>query len=106
MKITLEKTEIQTLLAKALNVPANKLTIDVKSIVVNIDQGVDSLSFGGTSVPTATQGTQESPKEVEATDSKPAPEKQPAGKAGKKKETVKEEELEQPLDDSDDIDFL
>ena len=103
MKITLAKTEVQSLLAKALNLPADALSLTIKDLAVDINQGVESLSFGAVPVPVVTEtAVAEETSEVVADEPKPKAKRKPAVK----KEVVEEEIIEEEVVDDGDIDFL
>ena len=110
MKFTLAKTEVQALLAKAMGIPADSVTITAKELVVDVTQGIETLSFAAPVEQVVV--VQELPEETaeEATEEE-APVKAKAksrAKAKAKPEVVEEEEIEAEdiADDDDDIDFL
>lgn len=99
MKFTLNTNEIQSLIAKALNIPTDTVSISIKELVVDVTKGVEDLSFG-----TVAAAIVPEPVEVK----EPKSTKAKSGKAASKAAAVEEEETEEFVeeDDEDDIDFL
>ena len=111
MKITITQIEAQALIAKAMNIPADKLKVSVKSLDLDIEAEIGTLSFGNAlAAVAATSPLAEEVVAEEATvaESAPAPAKPKAKAKAKKKEAVVEEEIEEEEvdEDEDDIDFL
>ena len=108
MKITIAQPEIVALIAKSLNVPEGKVKVNVKTMDLDIETEIGSLSFGSAQAAVVASPLAEEVAAEETTEaeSAPAPKSKAKPKA-KKKPVVEEEEIEEEVEeDDDDIDFL
>ena len=106
MKITIAQPEIVALIAKSLNVPEGKLKVSVKTMDLDIETEIGSLSFGSAQAAVVASPLAEEVAAEETTEAESAPAPKSKAKA-KKKPVVEEEEIEEEVeDDDDDIDFL
>ena len=112
MKFTLAKTEVQGLLAKAMGIPAEAVSIIVKELVVDVTQSIENLSFASAIVAPAVvvqEVTEELPEDDEAEEAPVKAKAKAKTKAKAKPAPVEEEEIvteEEIAEDEDDIDFL
>lgn len=108
MKFSLAQTEIQALIAKALSLPVEKVTVSSKSMDVTIETDIGSLSFAETAAPVVSAPLAEADAE-ENSSAESAPASKDKGKGKSKKsesESEPEEIIEEEEEDDDNISFL